>query len=196
MKKLYYSLAACAAFILLVAASRSTNNPYGLKKGTPSVQSISALAFGPDGSLWVGQTDHGWVGDKGIQRIVFTGETPMDIYSMNLTVHGFDLTFTQPVDEQTAAKLDNYSVHHYYYGYYRKDDSEDVDTSIQLDVQTVQVTNISISPDRKKVSLTLGDLKPGYIYELKLENIKSTTGKPLANRLICYTLNRLITDQR
>ncbi len=152
------------------------------------------LAFAPDGSLWVGQTDHGWVGDKGIQRIVFTGETPMDIYSMNLTVHGFDLTFTQPVDEQVAANPDNYIVHHYYYAYYKKEESEDVDTSIQVDVQPIRVTHIEISPDRKKVSLTLSDLKPGYIYELKLENVKSAKGRPLANKLICYTLNKLITD--
>jgi len=144
--------------------------------------------------LWVGQTDHGWAGDKGIQRIVFTGETPMDIYSMNLTVHGFDLTFTQPVDEQVAANLDNYAVHHYYYAYYKKEESEDVDTSIQVDVQSIRVTQITISPDRKKVSLTLSDLKPGYIYELKLENMKSAEGRPLANKLICYTLNKLITD--
>ena len=66
--------------------------------------------------------------------------------------------------------------------------------SIQVDIQTIPVTHIEISPDRKKVSLTLGDLKPGYLYELKLENIKSTNGRPLANKLICYTLNKLMTD--
>jgi hypothetical protein len=149
------------------------------------------LAFAPDGSLWVGQTDHGWVGDEGIQRIVFTGETPMDIYSMNLTAHGFDLTFTQPLDENTASGPENYNLRHYYYDYYKKDESEDVDLSVQVDVQTIPVTHVEISPDRKKVSLTLGDLKPGYIYELKLGNIKSAKGRPLANKLICYTLNKL-----
>ncbi len=56
MKKLYYFAAACAAFILLIAANRSTNHPYGLKTGTPSVQSISALAFGPDGILFIGDS--------------------------------------------------------------------------------------------------------------------------------------------
>jgi hypothetical protein len=56
MKKLYYSMLACAAFVLLIAANRSDNNPYGLKKGTPSIQSISALAFGPDGILFIGDS--------------------------------------------------------------------------------------------------------------------------------------------
>jgi len=56
MKKLYYAIAACAAFTILVAANRSTHNPYGLKRGTPAVQSINALAFGPDGILFIGDS--------------------------------------------------------------------------------------------------------------------------------------------
>jgi hypothetical protein len=56
MKKLYYTVAACGAFVLLIAANRSTKHPYGLKTGTPAVQSISALAFGPDGILFIGDS--------------------------------------------------------------------------------------------------------------------------------------------
>ena len=52
---------------------------------------------------------------------------------------------------------------------------------------------IKFSKDGKKVSLILNDLKPGYIYELKLGGIKSVTGQLLANKLICYTLNKLRT---
>jgi hypothetical protein len=56
MKKLYYLIAASSAFVFLIAATRSNNNPYGLKKGTPAIQSISALAFGPDGILFIGDS--------------------------------------------------------------------------------------------------------------------------------------------
>ncbi len=56
MKKLYYSTAAFAAFVILVAANRSTEHPYGLKTGTPAIQSISALAFGPEGILFIGDS--------------------------------------------------------------------------------------------------------------------------------------------
>ena len=51
----------------------------GLRKGN------NRLAFSPDGSLYVGQVQHGFVGDTGIQRIVFTGKPPVDIYSMRIT---------------------------------------------------------------------------------------------------------------
>ncbi len=151
----------------------------GLRKGN------NRLAFAPDGSLWVGQNDHGWAGDEGIQRIVFTGKQPVDVYSMNLTKDGFELTFTQEVDVTTASNLNNYSFRHYYYEYHQKYGSD------QFDVQAVPVTHVTVSPDRKKVSLSLHTLKPGYIYELNLGNIQSATGEPLANKLICYTLNQL-----
>ena len=152
----------------------------GLQKGN------NRLAFAPDGSLWIGQAAHGWAGAKGIQRIVFSGKTPADIYSMKLTATGFDLEFTQPMDAESANNLENYKFRHYYYDYHKKYGSD------QVDVQAIPVTGIKMSDDRKKVSLTLSALKPGYIYELNLGDVKTAQGEPLANKLICYTLNRLI----
>ena len=53
MKKLFPIALACAGFIILVAATRNSN-PYGLTKGNAAVQSISAIAFGPDGIFFIG----------------------------------------------------------------------------------------------------------------------------------------------
>ena len=56
MKKLFYLVATGIVVMLLIAANRSSENPYGLKKGTPEIKSISALAFGPDGILFIGDS--------------------------------------------------------------------------------------------------------------------------------------------
>lgn len=152
---------------------------HGLRKGN------NRLAFAPDGSLWVGQAEYGFVGDKGIQRIVYSGRPPMDIYSMHLTPVGFELIFTQPVEEAAATDPDNYQFRRYYYEYHLQYGSD------QFDIQSIPVSNIKISSDRKKVNLILPSLKSGYIYELTLENIKSASGDSLANPMICYTLNKL-----
>src|SRR5688572_5208000 len=56
MKKLYYLGFAAMAVLLLVAARNSTDNPYGLKTGSPSIKSISAISFGPDGILFIGDS--------------------------------------------------------------------------------------------------------------------------------------------
>src|SRR5207249_9157811 len=69
---------------------------------------INRLVFGPDGSLYAGQTNRGWgsVGGKpyGLQRLVYTGVVPFEIHAMKLTRGGFDLNFTKPVDPATAAR--------------------------------------------------------------------------------------------
>jgi glucose/arabinose dehydrogenase len=150
-----------------------------LKKGN------NRLAFAPDGSLWVGHVEYGFVGDKGIQRIVFTGKPPVDIYNMKMTQDGFDLTFTQPLNDSLASVLDSYQMKHYYYDYHLKYGSD------QYDVQSVRVTAVELSEDRTKVSLTLAELREGYIYELQLKSITAANGEPLANTLICYTVNKL-----
>jgi len=158
----------------------------GLRRGN------NRLAFAPDGSLWVGQIAFGWGGDQGIQRIVFNGDLPNDIQTMKLTKNGFDLTFTQAIKKATALNPENYKFRHYYYKYQRKPKNQGADTSVQQDIQEVSVTGIKISADRKKVSLKMAALKAGYVYELKLGNITNTKAEPLTNKLICYTLNKLI----
>ena len=56
MKKLFYVFAMSMIFVLFIAADRSSTNQYGMKKGTPGIRSISALAFGPDGILFIGDS--------------------------------------------------------------------------------------------------------------------------------------------
>lgn len=56
MKKLFYVFAMSMIFVLLIAANRSPGKSYGMKNGTPGIRSISALAFGPDGILFIGDS--------------------------------------------------------------------------------------------------------------------------------------------
>lgn len=166
--------------------------PFFSKAGTDGVPmriGNNRLTFAPDGSLYLGQTDHGWLGSRGIQRLRYKPGSgiPLDILDMKLTPTGFNLTFTQPVDEATARDLTNYHFRSYYYEYHRAYGSP------QMDVQLVPVSAVQLSADRKTVSLTLGELKSSRIYELTLGTLQANNGqKKLMNRLVCYTLNRLM----
>ena len=160
----------------------------GGSNGTAMRIGNNRLAFSPDGSLYLGQTDHGWLGERGIQRIRYKpGKIPLDIMAMKLTPTGFDLTFTQPVDEATARDPANYHVRSYYYEYHQAYGSK------QMDVQPVAVSGVQLSADRKTASITLPALTTNRIYELTLSNLSTGNGqKKLMNPLICYTLNRLV----
>jgi len=57
MKKVFYSLLiALPAILLLAYMNHVPASPYGLKTGTPDIKSINALAFGPDGILFIGDS--------------------------------------------------------------------------------------------------------------------------------------------
>lgn len=146
------------------------------------------LAFAPDGSLWVGQTDHGWAGDKGIQRIAWTGEVPFDVLGMKLTRNGFDLTFTRPLDAGIASLPTHWRVRRYSYDYHAAYGSK------QHDLEDVEVLTVHLSPDRLRASIGFGDLIAWRIYELNLKGIKAEDGAPVANPLVCYTLNHLLRN--
>jgi hypothetical protein len=58
-----------------------------------------------------------------------------------------------------------------------------------MDMQPVQVTDVQISPDGKKVSLRLAEMKPGYVYEMQVHGIQSQNQLSLLNNTVYYTLN-------
>ena len=140
------------------------------------------FVFAPDGSLWVGQTHLSWAGGSGLQRITWTGKTPMSLSRMKLTRTGFQLTFTKPLAKVAA---ENFAFQRYYYKYHQGYGSP------QLGRELVMVTALKLSDNGKSVSIDLAKLNPGYIYQLDLKNITATDKTLLLNTFICYTLNRL-----
>jgi len=51
--------------------------------------------------------------------------------------------------------------------------------------------NVSVSPDRLHVALTVENLVPSRVYELRPAGVVAADGTPLITRLAAYTLNRL-----
>ena len=147
---------------------------------------INRIAFAPDGkSLYVCQTSRIWGSGEGIQRIVYSGKPPADILTMRLTKTGFELTFTKPMDRESAAVAANYSFTQYYYLYHGQYGSP------KTDITPVKVTGVTVSDDGLRVGVSLERLVPGRIYELRPSNLRAATGEALATRLAAYTLNKL-----
>ena len=144
------------------------------------------LAFAPDGSLYIGQTARGWLGNgnEGIQRLSWTGKMPFEIQTVALTADGFELQFTVPVDPVTAGKTENYALEHFYYYYHEQYGSPEVELT------PVAVKEVKISEDHKCVRLVLPELKTRRIYALSLPIVRSEDGRTLHNSSAYYTLNR------
>lgn len=152
------------------------------------------LLFDSDGSLLAGQTDRGWgaIGGKrqGLQRVVWTGNTPFEIREMRLTRSGFELEFTKPVDATSAAEPGCFSFQQFHYHYHRQYGSP------QVDKTPVPITQARLSRDRTKVTLDLRELIPRRIYELRLRDVVSGDGAALAHDVAYYTLNQLVPNPR
>ena len=149
---------------------------------------VNRIAFGPDGSLYVGQTNRGWgsVGGKpyGLQRIAFAGKTPLEIHSVKLTKAGFDLTFTSPVNAKTVANAT--SIKSFTYIYHSTYGCPETDTKSEV------VANSKLAPDGKTLSLTVPGLAKGRIYEIRLNGVASATGEAVLHPEAYYTVNELV----
>ena len=144
------------------------------------------MALSPDGkSLYIAQTSRIWGSIGGLQRITWTGRVPMDILSMKLTRGGFELTFTKPVDPERASQPSAYSMTRYFYLYHSTYGSPKTDET------PVRIEKAELSEDRLRVRLTVDELIPGLIYDLRPAGIRAADGEPLATTIAAYTLNRL-----
>lgn len=150
------------------------------------------LVFGPDGSLYIGQTSRGWRseggGSYGLQRMVWTGRVPLEVSEMALSADGFELTFTRPLDFETASDPDNYSFLHYHYHYHKSYGSPKVDPT------EVAVEEVMVFDGGRRVSLILPALVRGKIYELRLDGLRGADGSTLLNPSAFYTLNYLLDE--
>lgn len=147
-----------------------------------------SLQFAGNGSLMVGGTNRGW-GSRGPQpysldRVVWTGKTPFEVHEMRAKPDGFELTFTEKVDQTTAADPASYKMQSYTYIYQATYGSPEVDG------QTYDISKIDVAPDGLSVRLHLDKpLIEGHVYELNLGGIRSADNKPLLHTAAYYTLN-------
>jgi hypothetical protein len=154
---------------------------YGFSSGiVPMIQA-------PDGSVFVGGTNRGWgaVGPKefALERMVWTGKTPFEMYDMKVQPDGFVITFTEPVDKATAGDVKNYDLKTFSYIYQADYGSPEVDQT------TPTVKSATVADDGKSVRLVVDGLKIGSIHELHVPKLRSAQGdKPVVHPVAYYTL--------
>jgi len=145
-----------------------------------------SVDFAQDGSLFVYGTDRGWTatGGKpfGLQRVTWNGETPFEIHEMRVKKDGFELTFTEPLDEATAKDTASFTLKTYTYIYHDSYGSPEVDQT------TPKIVSSTIAADKKSVRLVIEGLQIGHVHELQAPGIKSANGEPLLHDLAYYTL--------
>jgi azurin len=151
---------------------------------------ILRMNWGADGSMFVGMTSRGW-GSKGgglygLQQMVWSGKTPFEMKKVDVQSDGFEVTFTQPIDETTARNPASWNFSTFTYQYHQNYGSPVINQHAR------NIKAIEISEDHLKVRLVLDSMKLGYIHEIRAEGIRSADSAfALLHNFGYYTLNRL-----
>jgi len=147
------------------------------------------LAWGPEDDVYVGMTNRGWPSKGqepyGIDRMSWNGEIPFEMKTIEAESNGFTVTFTHPVDPETAANVGSYRVTDFTYHYHI-----DYGSPI-IDRQPKAVTDVEVADDLMSVRLFVHGLREGYINEIKAEGVKSGNGQNVLRPDAYYTLNNI-----
>lgn len=157
---------------------------------------VNRMAYGPDGKLYVGGCQRTWASvapkEAAIERVSFNGKVPFEVKTVHVKPDGFELTFTKPIDPETAGDPAAYDVLQYRLNYHQKYGSPEYDHDGKKDSATaVDVVGAKVSSDNLKVRLRLKGWKTGYVTMVRSLDARSSDGKKLANNTFWYTLNRL-----
>jgi hypothetical protein len=154
---------------------------------------VLRLAQGEDGSLFVGLSNRGWsslgTASYGLQRLVWTGETPFEMKELKARPDGFQIVFTQPVDPESASDPQAYRLQCYTYQYHSSYGSDEVD------VTPLTIRQATVSDDGLRVDLQVDGCKPLYVHELAAPGVRNRQGQPLLHNQAYYTLNRIPGDE-
>ncbi|MGB6221499.1 DUF7133 domain-containing protein [Haloferula sp.] len=147
------------------------------------------IRLADDGTLFAGGTNRGWAsrGSKTFtfERVRWTGTVPFEIHTITARPDGFELTFTEPVDPDTASDPDSYSMASWTYIYQSGYGSPEVDKT------TPKVTAAVVSPDKTRVRLTIEGMVQGHVHQLDAKSVRSSTGEQLWHPTAYYTLNEI-----
>jgi mono/diheme cytochrome c family protein len=124
----------------------------------------------PTGELFIGSIrDSGWGAGNNIGEVIRVKVDPArfghGLAEMRATATGFELDFFAPVEKELAGQLDSYSLSSY------RRVSTPAYGGNDIDRRTEKITSVSLSSDRRRVTLTLETLRPGHVYELRLKSL-------------------------
>jgi hypothetical protein len=147
------------------------------------------LRLDPSGIIFTGGSNRGW-GSRGTKKFAFervrwSGKVPFEILTMLATPDGFELVFTEPVDQAAAADVKNYSMSAWTYILQSGYGSPEVDQVVPT------IASATVSADGRKVRLKVDGRVKGHVHHLKLNQIRSASGAGMWHKDAYYTLNEI-----
>ncbi len=153
---------------------------------------INRLAWGPDGALYVGGVgmngNWGWRGNQyGLQRLAFADESAFEMLAVRVQSNGFEIELTEALHPDLEISAAGFQVQQWRYEPTRHYGGP------KLDLEELEIQEIKLSSDRKKVALVIPGLKEGFVVYFRLsEQLVNRDGERLWSGEVWYTLNKKV----
>ncbi len=152
---------------------------------------VNRLRWGPDGALYVGGIGMvgGWSWKEhqfGLQRLKYNGKSTFEMLAVRAKRHGFEIEFTEPLMKGKELNANDFLIQQWWY----------LPTPAyggpKKDLETMKITKLVLSEDRKKIYLEIPKLKKEHIVYFRLpDDLKSSSGQLLWSGQAWYTLNNI-----
>ncbi|MCS3555024.1 MULTISPECIES: c-type cytochrome [unclassified Sphingobacterium] len=156
---------------------------------------VLRMAWGQDGSLFVGETNRGWgsagEANEGLERLVYNNKTPFEMKAVRAMPDGFEIEFTQPVDLKSAEDLASYSVESFIYKYHP------VYGSPPVNKETLNIKGVKVSSDGLKARIVVDGLREHYIHTISVDGIREKQNfYSIVHPEAYYTLNAIPSGEK
>jgi len=152
---------------------------------------VNRLCWGPDGALYIGEIGMvgGWTWKEtkyGLQSIKYNGKPTFEILALRARPKGFEIEFTQPLEETTKVDPTDFFITQWRYKPTKEYGGP------KLDLKQLTITTTDLSPDRKKLYLEIPGLKKEHVVYLRIpDHFQSAEGQKLWSSETWYTLNNI-----
>src|SRR5690606_23776022 len=153
---------------------------------------INRLAWGPDGSLYVGGVGStgNWVHAGklwyGLQKLTFNDQSTFEMLEVSARSNGMEITLTAPISEFEKISAESFEIKQWYY-----QPTADYGGP-KLDLKNLEVRSVHLSDDRRKIFLELEGMKPGHLVYLHIaQPFISQHEQSLWSTEAWYTLNQI-----
>ncbi len=146
--------------------------PLSIPPAEPSrgFQGPLVCAVSPRGELYVGSIrDSGWGAGNNVGEIVRVrvepDKLPCGIAEVRAVRDGFVIDFFRPVERRRAGQASSYAIESY------RRESTPAYGGPDRGRRTEKVVGVTVAEDGRRVTLRLGELRAGYVYEFRLRNL-------------------------
>lgn len=152
---------------------------------------VNRLAWGPDGALYVGGVGMvgGWSWKEkrfALERMKYNGQSTFEMLALRARPNGFEIEFTEPVEMDGEWDVNDILIQQWWY------ESTERYGGPKMDLETMKITKLEISDDKRRVYMEIPDLKERHVVYVRLpEQLKGAGDMPLWSSEAWYTLNNI-----